>query len=212
MWGQAFRTAQKEGKGLKRAYELMRNPELLDPKVHLDAIDAGVEALNNLNLDLGPVQVGTNFAIPTVGYALTNMGSKLEALNLFCQSCSIPGRDIDNSEWREYGELRSLGVMHTHSDISVTYYCSEDLREKLFFEQWQDIIWNPRSYQHGYYNSYISRIEVLKYDTSWRNNTATYRFEECYPTNVGEISLNQQEAGLIELAITFKYRKYERIS
>ena len=41
MWGQAFRTAQKEGKGLKRAYELMRNPELLDPKIHLDAIDAG---------------------------------------------------------------------------------------------------------------------------------------------------------------------------
>lgn len=41
MWGQAFRTAQKEGKGLKRAYELMRNPESLDPKVHLDAIDAG---------------------------------------------------------------------------------------------------------------------------------------------------------------------------
>jgi hypothetical protein len=41
IWGQAFRTAQKEGKGIKRAYELMRNPEKLDPKVHLDAIDAG---------------------------------------------------------------------------------------------------------------------------------------------------------------------------
>ena len=41
LWGQAFRTAQKEGKGIKRAYELMRNPDLLDPKVHLDAIDAG---------------------------------------------------------------------------------------------------------------------------------------------------------------------------
>jgi len=41
MWGQAFRAAEKEGKGLKRAYELMRNPELLDPKIHLDAIDAG---------------------------------------------------------------------------------------------------------------------------------------------------------------------------
>ena len=41
LWGQAFRTAQKEGKGIKRAYELMRNPDLLDPKIHLDAIDAG---------------------------------------------------------------------------------------------------------------------------------------------------------------------------
>ena len=41
MWGQAFRAAEKEGKGIKRAYELMRNPESLDPKVHLDAIEAG---------------------------------------------------------------------------------------------------------------------------------------------------------------------------
>jgi len=177
----------------------------------LDAIDAGVAALNNLNLDLGPVQVGTNFAIPTLGYALTNMGSKLEALNLFCQSCSIPDRDINNSDFVEYGELRSLGVMHTYSDVALTYYCSEDLRERLFFEQWQDVIWNPRNSQHGYYSSYTSRVEIIKYSADWKRQEAAYRLVEAYPTNVGAIELSHAE-GLCELQIQFKFRKWERIS
>ncbi len=41
LWGRAFRQSQKEKKGLKRAYEIMRNPEELAPDVHIDAIDAG---------------------------------------------------------------------------------------------------------------------------------------------------------------------------
>lgn len=176
----------------------------------LDAIDAGVAALNNLNVDLGPVNVGSNFGIPTLGYALTNMGGKLEAINLFCQSCSIPSRDMTNLEFSEYGELRSLGVMHTHGDVTIGYYCSEDLRERLFFEQWQDAIWNPITYNHGYYNTYTARIEIVKYDASWQNETAIYRLDEAYPTNIGALELSHAE-GLSELSITFKYRKYERI-
>jgi len=41
LWGRAFRKAQKEGKGIKRAYEIMKNPEEIAPDVHLDAIQAG---------------------------------------------------------------------------------------------------------------------------------------------------------------------------
>ena len=41
LWGRAFRQSQKEKKGLKRAYEIMRNPEELAPDIHIDAIDAG---------------------------------------------------------------------------------------------------------------------------------------------------------------------------
>ena len=41
LWGQAFRKAQKEKKGYKRAYELMKNPDQISPDAHLDAIDIG---------------------------------------------------------------------------------------------------------------------------------------------------------------------------
>ena len=176
----------------------------------LDSIDAGVAALNNLNVDLGPVNVGSNFGIPTLGYALTNMGGKMEALNLFCQQCSIPARDMSNLDWEEYGEKRSLGIKHTHGDFTISYYCSEDLRERRFFETWQDAIWNPNTFSHGYYKSYTSRIEISKYNQGWTSETAAYRMHECYPTNIGASELNHNE-GLMELQITFKYRKYERI-
>lgn len=41
LWGQAFRKAQQEKQGLKRAYELMRNPDEISPNTHLDAVDIG---------------------------------------------------------------------------------------------------------------------------------------------------------------------------
>lgn len=174
----------------------------------LDAADAAVDALNNLNIDLGPVNVSKNFGIPTLGYALTNMGGKLEALNLFAATATVPGRDINNVSFKEYGEERQLGLIHTHSDVQIQYYCSEDLREKLFFEQWQDLIFNPNNKQHGYYKDYISKVDIIKYNTDWSKQEVVYTLNEAYPSNVGELSLDQGDGSILQLAITFKFRNY----
>lgn len=82
MWGQAFRTAQKEGKGLKRAYELMRNPELLDPKVHLDAIDAG--RYQTFTTPLGEGKIGT------AGQALQRVIAKVPSLRFIVPFVRTP--------------------------------------------------------------------------------------------------------------------------
>lgn len=82
MWGQAFRTSQKEGKGLKRAYELMRNPELLDPKVHLDAIDAG--RYQTFTTPLGEGKIGT------AGQALQRVIAKVPSLRFIVPFVRTP--------------------------------------------------------------------------------------------------------------------------
>jgi len=174
-----------------------------------DALDSAVGALNDLKVDLGPVQVENNLSLPTLGYALTNMGGKMKALNLFTSSCSLPARDIQNSEFREYGETRNLGVLHTHSDLTIEYYCSEDLREKQFFEQWQDLIFNPQTKQHSYYKDYISHLEITKYNASWKEKKIVYKFNECYPSNIGALELSSESGDILKLQITFKYRNYE---
>lgn len=176
----------------------------------LDAIDRGVAALNDLNVDLGPVNVGTNFSVPTLGAVLTNQGKANEALNLFCNSCTIPSRDMSNLNWSEYGEERALGVKHQHQDVDISYYMSEDMRERAFFEDWQDLIFNSRTKQHGYYRDYVSRIDIIKYDAGWQNQTAIYRLKEVYPTTVAGTELSM-ETGLAQLQVTFKMRNYEKI-
>ena len=176
----------------------------------LDSLDQGVALLNNLKIDAGPIQVGSNFSIPTLGYALTGMGGKIAALNLFTSSCSIPSRDMNTQQWAEWGEMRNLGGTHTHSDVTIEYYCSEDLRERQFFEQWQDLIFNPSSKQYGYYKDYVSRIVIAKYDTSWSKKTAEYTLFEAFPSSVSAIEMTSDAAGdVMKLQVSFKYRNYE---
>lgn len=116
---------------------------------------------------------------------------------------------MTNLEWTEYGETRKLGVMHTHGDVSIEYYCSEDLRERQFFEQWQDLIFNPKSKKHAYYKDYISRIEIAKYNSDWSKKTVVYRLNEAYPTSIAAQEMNSDAGDLLKLSITFKYRNYE---
>jgi len=176
----------------------------------LDSLDNAVNGINNI-LDVGNTFLGTNLEVPTLGGLLTNQRGKTEALSLFCESCQIPGRDILSTEYRDYGESRQYGIRHQHGDLTVIYYSSEDLREKRFFENWQDLIFNPSSKRHSYYQDYTSRMEIIKYNQSWSKEVAEYRFNEVYPTNVGVQELVSTEGDLLRLTITFKYHNYERI-
>tara|TARA_B100002019_G_scaffold291259_1_gene310913 strand:- start:536 stop:1234 length:699 start_codon:yes stop_codon:yes gene_type:complete len=176
----------------------------------LDSLDSAVNGINEI-LDVGNSFLGTNLAVPTLGGLLTNQKGKTEALNLFCEQCQLPGRDILSTEYRDYGEVRNIGIRHQHGDLTIVYYSSEDLRERRFFENWQDLIFNPSSKSHAYYSDYASRLEISKYNQSWSKEVAEYRFNEVYPTNVGVQELVSTEGELLRLTITFKYHNYERI-
>jgi len=183
----------------------------------VDLIDNAVEQFNNLNLNvglgnLGSVNIGNNLNLPTLGFTLTNTLGTIDALNLFCVSAAIPERDLKNIEWTEYGESRQLGFLHTHSKgLSVSYYCSEDLRERLFMEKWQDSIFNPDNKRRSYYEDYIGNIEIVKFDTGWNNQTAMYRFKEAYPSNIAAQNLTYDGTSVLRLDINFKFRNYERL-
>ena len=178
----------------------------------IGTIDNAINSLNNLEANIGGITINNNLNVPTLGFSLANTAIGMQALSMYCHSCSIPARDIINSEWSEYGEMRNLGVKHSHGDLAIGYYCSEDLRERNFFEQWQNLIFNPANKRHSYYKDYISRIEIDKYSAGWNRRTARYAFYEAYPTNVGETSLMYEGTDVVKLDITFKYRYFERIA
>ena len=176
----------------------------------LDMADAASGALSNFGVNLGGIGVTSNLSVPTLGYVLTNMGGKMKALNLFTASCNIPSRELAVTNFVEYGEARTLAFGHLHTELSIEYYCSEDLRERKFFEQWQDMIFNPQTKQHSYYKDYISRVEIAKYDSAWKKKEVVYRFNEAFPTSVGAHELVSDNGGdLLRLTIGFKYRNYE---
>lgn len=177
----------------------------------LDALDDAIRKVNNAKLDFAGIKLQSNLGLPTLGYKINKTGTMMDAINLYCQSVVLPEREVLTSEWREHGESRSFGIVHSHKPVTITYFCSEDMRERLFFEQWQDIIFNSGSKRRGFYDEYISTIEISKYNASWTDMTSRYRFNEAYPINIAAQTLVYEGTSILRLDVTFKYRNYERI-
>jgi len=178
----------------------------------VDLIDNAIDAMNEASINFGPLSFQSNLNLPTLGFTLRNHGDKLRCLNLYTNMVNIPQRDIQNVEWRENGESRQLGVVHNHNTgLSISYYCSEDMRERLFFEQWQDLIFNPKNKGRSFYDDYIGSMEIVKYNSSWSEKTAVYKFHEVYPTNIAAQTMVYEGTAVMRLDINFKYYNYERI-
>lgn len=181
------------------------------PGIDLSNIPIALASIRNADENLPDIDINANLRLPVFGFTAVNNGTLIEKINLYCQTAVIPEREIKNVEWREYGQSRKLGIVHEHKDFTLSYYCSEDMKERFFFENWQDIVFNSLNKRRGYYSDYTSTLEVTKYDAGWSKEQAIYKIVEAYPTNISSQSLTYDEAAILRLDVTFKYRYYERI-
>ena len=178
--------AQRQGGGA--AYPVF------NPNIGLeDIIDVGL----NISTGFGDIQIG--------------IGGALQKLELFCKSCQIPSRDLLNFDFEYYGEKRQGVNGHAHEGINCSFYSSEDLRERKFFENWQNLIFDPATKKNSYYDNYVGEVVVKKMDTNWKYATAIYKLKEAYPTNVGSMELSMENGDFVETTMTWNYRYYERV-
>ena len=134
-------------------------------------------------------------------------------------ACELPGRTISTSEYRIYGPIRKVAYASTYTDTSIGFLCSEDLREKRYFEEWQDIIMHHRAtsgmsakhtkgrYETGYYEDYVRTIEIRQYNVSGAKQSTHY-LDEAYPIGIAPIALSWGNEELIRLQVTFAFHDY----
>jgi len=63
------------------------------------------------------------------------MTSRIDAVD-------IPGRFLTTADYKHknYGPLIKMPYGQIYSDVNITIILSEDMREKKFFEEWQNAI------------------------------------------------------------------------
>ncbi len=79
--------------------------------------------------------------------------NNLRQLSLRAGNVTLPGRNLATSEEGNiYGPNREIveGVTYA-DDISISFQASNDLRERVFFENWQKLAFNEKSWNMGYY-------------------------------------------------------------
>ena len=81
-----------------------------------------------------------------------------------CYQAQIPGSNLAITD-KDTG-FRSAAYHRLYSDIILGFYCSENMQELKLFQNWIDMIVDPKTNRKGYYSRDISDQESAGYTTT----------------------------------------------
>ena len=133
--------------------------------------------------------------------------------SLACESISFPGRNIDTTtDTNIYGPTREIASGFSFAEISATFRCSSDMREKLYFESWQRQSFNTQTWSMQYYEDYIGAVQIYQLDEK-DNRKYGVELVEAFPKTIGAMTLDYSNGSEIhKLPVTFSYRWWKNLN
>ena len=122
--------------------------------------------------------------------AISNLHRILEG---HCESISFPGQNIRSvPDTLRYGPEREHAQGFTYGPISATFICDKQLRERTFFQIWQQLVVNKTTWEPRYYDEAVGEMKIFQLG---QHNEDTYgvKILEVYPKQVGPIDVGQAQ-------------------
>jgi hypothetical protein len=162
-------------------------------------------ALSNLN---GPAPVN-RFHVYIDGGPDINFRNVKNELYLMCESAELPGKNLMTYEDKLYGPVRKIPYAMSFTETTMTFLCTNGgLREKRFFDEWQNLIVNNESSDVSYYDDYKANIKLQLFD-EFNNLNFEVIFLEAYPLTVSPITLTQNPStDYAKITVSFSYRRW----
>ena len=132
----------------------------------------------------------------------------VRSTGLRCESISLPGRTIDSTpDSNIYGPERDIATGYSFGDINATFQCSSDMREKIYWEMWQKMTFNPVTFDMQYYDDYVGTIDIHTLDEQ-DNRRYGVRLMEAWPKTVAAQALSygtRDSYQTIDVTIAYRY-------
>ena len=135
------------------------------------------------------------------------------AVSMRCASVSMPGRTLATEEdINVYGPAREIvnGVVYA-GDVDMLFQASSDLKERTFFETWQQNAFTEETWNVHYHSEYMSEVQIYLLDKQNRRRYGV-RLHEAYPKTIGPVALNQAPSSeIIKIPVSFSFRWWETL-
>ena len=151
-------------------------------------------------------------------------------INLFCSSIEMPGHDLQTQQIQHgSAPVRDMVTSHGFEGmITASFYLSEDLKERHFFEQWQRMAVNVDSHKANFYDDYIGSMEIFQLSNGLDSglpfptiidkiidvDMAEYGIvaSEVYPATISGIEYGYERGNQIAtMAVGFNYREWRNL-
>lgn len=129
-----------------------------------------------------------------------------------CQSCSLPGKQLNTLERNTYGPTRKVASSSVYQDVIFSFIVGDDFNEKRYFNIWHNqIVNNINGNNVAYYDDYVGQIFITTYG---KDGFPNYKIllEEAYPISVDEIPLSWDSSNdYVRINVTIAYRKWSNV-
>ena len=135
-----------------------------------------------------------------------------QRLQFLCDNVAIPTKSIAAVDKFIYGISYQMPYRQTFAEVSMSFYVTDEMKEKIFFDNWQKRIVDQDTGDLKFHSNYTCTIEVNKFsktNSDFINPTYSIRIQGAWPSIVSEIQLNHSGGGeVIRLPVTFQYKKW----
>ena len=149
-------------------------------------------------------------------------------VDIHCDSIEMPGHDLQTQQV-QFGSAPVIDMVTSHGFegmITATFYADKYLRERTFFEKWQQMAVNIHTHKANYYNTYIGRMQIFQLSSIDVNEGATrgrlneggapadftdfptYGIEatEVYPATISAVPYNYSGNNIVKVNVGFNYK------
>ena len=198
-----FQSYVNEGEGFARKaryYVEFQLPKGVTPSVALGDFDT-VDTSDNEELQ-GFSSNGQNRSVQI---------ANAKRVQAFCSAISMPDRDVQTKEIRHNGPARKFVYDFKSADITATFYADKFLRERSYFELWQQSAFSTKTFNYNYYDNYVSPINIFQlgnYASRQERDDVTYAVQlfDCYPKTIGPVSYSHDTNTVQTFDVTFTFR------
>jgi len=140
---------------------------------------------------------------------VTYAGGSMKDLMLRCESVTLPGQNVASAiDDIRIGPGREQIFNVTYAPITAVFLADEALNEKVFFEDWQSLMFN-RDFQLGYYKDYVEDMQIRQLDKQG-NPVYAVRLIDAFPKTVTQLDLSSADPELTRITVEIVFYKWIR--
>lgn len=129
------------------------------------------------------------------------------AVDIMCHTCTLPSREIQGIELKQYGPVHRMPVTGSYMPVSFAFYSGADLAVREYFETWQTAAINISSNTFNFYDEYTSdiKIQVLDVEDQVKYTVDIY---EAWPSSVSQVDYsysNNDTAQSFMVVMQYRY-------
>ncbi len=160
-------------------------------------------------------------AVMTKGKTSRQTNAESEHLKFKCEDAELPGKTFETSTVKDYVINRKPVLGVSYADLNLTFICSSDMRERLYFDEWMENILGTNTKRVTYYDNYVSKsIKINLYEgpiIKPKDNptnvelrkSCTYTIKNAYPVAITAQDLSWSKEDNLKLTVNFNYECWE---